>query len=159
MPLVTICFRNRDGFLTGKICCFRGSKPFPVRVATQMHSDRSWERCIVFHSTLLSYAQWMMDKWLAILRPFQQYFDGRVIMKGCAQWNQFMIRKSSASGGAWTRDRLISRPAPKLQCSIKSAALPFILVWHQKQSQPDAKLRWAYFSVNLTIELVYSYAL
>ena len=30
--------------------------------------------------------------------------DGRVIMKGCVQWNPFTVEKISPQGGAGTRD-------------------------------------------------------
>ena len=58
---------------------------------------------------------WMAG-WLAILRPFQQYFShirtmGRWLWK--ATWNgtPFTIEKISVVVGARTRDREISRPA------------------------------------------------
>ena len=57
-----------------KIICSPGNKLFPLRVDAFIQGFRRPERK----------TGWM-DKGLAILRPFQQYFNNIRTMKGCVQ--------------------------------------------------------------------------
>ena len=48
---------------------------------------------------------WMICDFMSFLIVLQSYQDdGRVIMKGCVQWNPFTVEKISPQGGAGTRD-------------------------------------------------------